>query len=211
MTGMEPDLPADTWLSMNMADAADQSGMDLEQLRDEKMTPADLLKLLSPMVVTEPTDKATAYETVSAAVDALAASISDQAFLESDEGHATDWVEMGPLGVIMEVNESADGTVTGCAVELDLYLTPEDLGMSDAEAEEAGVGYIYVLLQLSQKENGQMESWIAIDLGGIMGAEVELSGSVTPALQAPQTTPPAGEQVVDYEEWAASQTETVVR
>jgi len=102
-------------------------------------------------------------------------------------------------------------TESGKGHELHLYLTPEDLGMSDAEAEEAGVGYIYVLLQLSQKENGQMESWIAIDLGGIMGAEVELSGSVTPALHAPQTTPPAGEQVVDYEEWAASQTETVVR
>lgn len=214
LAGMEPELPADTWLSMNMSDAMADSGMDAEQmekLSGQELTIADLLEILYAMSAVEPTDKDTAYETVSAALNGLAAGLCDQAFQESEDGHSTEWMDVGPLGISVEVYENAHGETVGCAISVDLYLPVEVLGETELEGQEEGMEYFYVMLDLCQEEDGALAAWITLDMGGLMGVELELAGKYTPTAQGPQTKPPAGAQVMDYEEWVASQTETVVR
>lgn len=176
-----------TWYELDMAQLMAQSGMAWgDVLAMSKNT--DVLDMLTAMLATaEPTDAATAYTDIKAVVEELLTAFSDQSFVLQDGQYVTQYSSSrSEAAVTIAIALTLDGeTAKGYTVDMDMT--------AQAEGQTMSMG-----VTATMDDTDHMTAAVDMDMGGLMTIGMDMSCAYTPGATAPDTTLPAGANVVPF-------------
>lgn len=187
-------MDADTWYEMDMASLMEQSGMDWSELLElsKNIDYAALVK--TALSAAEPTDSATAYESVKATVEGVVASLSDDGFVRDGDQYtaAVALEEDGVFASLIFVLEMPKDTVTGYVMSMAVESQEDDITVS-------------MDMTIAVDDKDQMQAEMNMDMAGLMTMKMTMEGKYAPGKTAPQTQPPAGAKVVNFMELTGAQ------
>ena len=187
-------INAEDWYKLDMAALMEQMGMDWAELMasSKKMDYTALMKsAVSSMALT---DSATAYEQVKTTVETILAGLCDEAFVkEGDEYTAVmDMEEDGVTVTLVFVMNMKNDEVTAYVVGMGMSTEAEGMTMT-------------MDMNIGMLEDGKTMGDMSMDMAGLMGMEMNVTGGYTPGTTAPAVEPPAGANVVDFAQLMANE------
>ena len=185
-------VPADTWISMDMAGMYEAMGMDYDSLirASVDMDPNVLLQTALGGVTL--TDKDADYVLLSALVEGVAQFLSDEAFVE-DGGNYTTSYTLEQDGAAM--------TIAFTLLMKDDAVVGYDMAMEvTAGDDEAGIPATSMDMKAGMDADNNMTAVITMDVDNMLDLSLEMTGSYAATDKAPQLTPPADATVISYEQ-----------
>lgn len=208
MSGLpeEAGLPADTWLSMDLNEILDQSGLDMDQLTSLSQSFDPETTVAAQVALLELTDADTAYETVAGAVNAAVAALSDDAFTKNGLVY-TNEIEQEGGSIVLKLTTNTAGDIVGYEMSGSLSLALADLGMDPADLAALGVEAeaIEMTMAAAMDADNAMTMTLQVETGTLFNLTMTLEGKYTATTKEPVTELPAGAEVVDYYDWLAGQ------
>lgn len=176
-----------TWYELDMAQLMAQSGMAWSDvLAMSKNT--DALDMLTAMLAAaEPTDAAKAYTDIKAVVEDFLTAFSDQGFELKDGQYVTTYsATQDDATATIALALTLDGeTAKGYTMDMDMT--------AQAEGQTMSMG-----VTATMDDADHMTAAVDMDMGGLMTIGMDMSCVYTPASTAPDTTLPAGANVVPF-------------
>ena len=172
-------MTAGTWYSMDLSALYDSLGMDYTALVDASKTLDAQALLQSAMSGVTLTDQDADYAAIAALVDGAAKFLADQSFT-ADGANATTTYTLSQDG--------ADVTI----------------GFTLVMENDAVVGYDLTVpamtmdLKTGMDAQNQMTATMALDAGGMLTLDLDLTGGYTATDKTPTLTPPEGASVIPY-------------
>lgn len=183
-----------TWYSLDMAQMAQQMGMDWTELMNAAKS-VDYQEIMKKTLgAVELTDAAAGYQQVKDTVTKMADAFCDQGFTADGNTCSTtltiseDGTDL-TLGLSLTMEE---GQVTAYAMTMDLSAA--------AEGQTMTMG-----MTAAMDANDQMTAQVKADVAGLVTMDMKMNCAYTSGQTAPVTEPPAGAQVVDYMELMAAE------
>ena len=184
-------LPADTWYSMDLSALYGTLGMDYTALVDASKTLDAQALLQSAMSGVTLTDKDADYAAIAALVDGAAKFLADQSFT-ADGANATTTYTLSQDG--------ADVTIGFTLVMENDAVVGYDLTMT-AGTQASADGTVPAMtmdLKTGMDAQNQMTAAMALDAGGMLTLDLDLTGGYTATDKTPTLTPPEGASVIPY-------------
>lgn len=143
--------------------------------------------LIASLTAAEPTDSATAYADLKQTFDALFTAFSDEGFAEKDGAYVAEY------------------TAPDNSMALALTLTMDGDQVSayamDVTANTVMNGApVNMVMNINMTADGKMNAGVDMDMGGTLTVTMVMDGAFTPGTTAPVTAPPAGAQILPFEE-----------
>ena len=186
-------VPADTWISMDMAGMYEAMGMDYDSLirASVDMDPNVLLQTALGGVTL--TDKDADYVLLSALVEGVAQFLSDEAFVEDGGNYTTSYT--------LE-QDGADVTIAFTLLMKDDAVVGYDMTMKAAAgaADESGTPAMTMDLKAGMDADNKMTVSMTLDSGSMLDMNLEMTGSYAATDKTPELTPPADATVIPYEQ-----------
>ena len=186
-------VPADTWISMDMAGMYEAMGMDYDSLirASVDMDPNVLLQTALGGVTL--TDKDADYVLLSALVEGVAQFLSDEAFVE-DGGNYTTTYTLEQAG--------SDVTIAFTLLMKDDAVVGYDLTMKVAAGptDEAGIPAMTMDMKAGMDADNNMTVTMTVDSNNMLDLSLEMTGSYAATDKAPELAPPADATVIPYEQ-----------
>lgn len=178
------------WYELDMAQLMAQSGstMDWSQLLDTSKN-ASALDMVVSMLSTSlvPDNAASDYATIKAEVEKMLTAFSDQGFVAQDGKQVSSYTL------------AADNTTITAALSLTLdgdaaksYTMGMDI-FAQADGQTVSMG-----VRSSLDDAGHMDGNVTMDVAGLVSLDMDMKGTYTPSATAPDTTLPAGANVVPF-------------
>lgn len=212
-------VPDGSWLLMDMNKTAEQAGVtqNVTALPDFTSQAGREKLLTAALSGISVNDSATAYTVITAGAKGGAAALSDESFKKVTGGY-TNSISMNENGaditVDFNLSTNAAGEVTGYAQNVKLTVDVKAMAQKDAKLKEtldqfAAMGYnadtLTANLNLSSQNAKNAKAQVSLSLGTLFSADIDVDVALTPTTKVPQSTPPAGANIVDYAELMASQ------
>lgn len=194
-------IPADTWLSLDYNTLLAQSGLDVGAMGGMDLTKSlDMAEgmAMAGMTAMELTDKDTAYASLRAGAAEAAGMLADHAFTKTGNDYtAVISAEEGGLTASLTlVLNTKNDKVVGYSIRFD--------GASAGQAPDgSAMDTSFVATSaLNDKDHAEAQVKFLIargaDPSGDLSLDLSLTADYSPSSKAPQTTPPAGAQVLDF-------------
>lgn len=184
-------LPADTWYSMDLSALYGGMGMDYTALVDASKTLDAQALLQSAMSGVTLTDKDADYAAIAALVDGAAKFLADQSFT-ADGANVTTSYSL--------TQDGADVTIGFTLVMENDAVVGYDLSMTAGTPASADgtVPAMTMDLKTGMDAQNQMTATVALDAGGMLTLDLDLTGGYTATDKTPTLTPPEGANVISY-------------
>lgn len=198
-------LPADTWLSMDLNEVMAQAGLDLDQLMSLSQSFDPAAAAAAQVSLLNLTDADTAYQTVTDAVNAAVAALTDDAFTQDGLVYTNEMdTELGT--VVLALTTNTAGEVVGYEMTADLSIDLADLGVDTSSLAALGLSAdtIELTMETSMDAEHAMTAAVTMDAGTLVSLTMTMNGQYSETDETPETTLPAGANVVDYYEWLAT-------
>ena len=189
------DLPAGTWISMDLSPLYGALGMDPTQLADPSQAadPQALANLIPFFVNLD--DKDGSYAFLAQAVDAVAKFLADESFVkDGDMLTSTFAFQQGTSKIGLTLALETDGDkVVGYGIDFELA------GVLDAGSDGSPMS-IALALSTGMDAKDHMRAHISLSATDLIALTMDVSGGCAPSDKAPKTEPPAGADVITLEE-----------
>jgi len=183
-------MPADTWLSMDLAATYAQLGLDWSEVMamTKDLDYGAIIDMLLKEI--ELTDATTDYAMMKMMVEKVADILSDQSFVKNGN----------------KAVNSFKYTEAGAGIEITMTLVLSndkvvgyDLTCALNAADETGTPVLDFAMYAAVDAKDQMEANISMDMAGVLGMSMNMEGDYTKGNSSPAVVPPAGVTVVPYE------------
>ena len=201
-------LPAGTWLAMDMNEVLSQIGMDYSALlaQSQSMNMVDQLKTL---VAVTPLDGQAAggYTTLYETMNAVLTALSDAGFQKTDSGYTTTLpltIEGIQITLTLDLTADDAGLVNGYGMDLSTQIQlDQDTQTALAGTVGLPVSQISMVVSASMDANDQMQAVIQLSVPNLFEMDMTADMAYTSSETAPNTALPEGAAVVDYMELLA--------
>lgn len=200
-TTRQAGMPAGTWFSMNLSQLLGDSALDLSAL-----TALDWEALVRTMATSYDLDgqAADGYSSLLSLLQTTTTLFRDESFQKTEAGYelplSFSLPEGSFTGTLFLTCDTAD-SINGYRLDLDCTLPVDET--TRATLAQAGLASDKIALSLSASmdESDQAAMTLTLGMGTLFQLDVDMAYTYTLTDTLPDTTLPAGAQVIEYEEY----------
>ena len=187
------DIPADTWISMDLGALYGTMGVDYASLLDVSKNLDASALLQTALSNTALTDKDTDYATVSALVEGVAKFLADDSFAKDGDNYTTTYTL---------AQDGSDASISFTLLMKDDAVVGYDLTMkaTTGAADETGTPAMTMDMKAGMDADNNMTVSMTLDTSTMLDMSLEMTGSYAATDKAPELTPPADATVIPYEQ-----------